>query len=247
MTLSELRARSHVPYSGRASCALTESESGDLFPGVRVESISFPLTISAARGALFHCLSEGHNPRKIYVEEDRTEQAETWHKEFGLQLLSLDDLPSSHDNPERPEDPPVSCHNSIIPEVASVVDLLADLHERAVVPHSAFPVSVLLQSDRGWFGGVNLECGDWSRGLCGERVAVAKALASGAKHLHSLHIYARDGEFSSPCGACRQVLAEQMYGGRVCLYHSDKSRSDFYVRDLLPYGFHASSLKKEKE
>lgn len=247
MTLSELRNRSHVPYSGRSSCALAESESGNLFPGVRMESISFPLTIPAARGALFHCLSEGHTPRKIYVEKDQTGQAESWHREFGLQILSLNDLPTSPAGPKRSEAPSISCSDSIIPEVISVVDLLAELHGRAVVPHSDFPVSVLLKSDRGWFSGVNLEFEDWSMGLCGERVAVAKALASGAKRLHSLHIYARDGEFSSPCGACRQVLAEQMYGGRVCLYHSDRSRSDFYVRDLLPYGFHASSLKKDKE
>ncbi len=68
MMLKNLAAHNYIPYSGQASTAVVQSREGAYFPGVRVENISFPLTISAIQNALFCCLSEGHQPKVIYTE-----------------------------------------------------------------------------------------------------------------------------------------------------------------------------------
>lgn len=232
MQPGELRERSYVPYSDRPAHALAEDANGTRYPGVRVENLSFPLTISAAQAALFHCLSEGAEPRLLYLERPGGAEAGYWKEEFGLELQPLEaagDLGKLH----RP----------FLEHTADIPGLLEDLLDRARVPNSDFPVAAVLETGMGPVGGVNIECGDWSRGLCAERVALAKAIAAGANAFRRLHIHTRDGEFSSPCGACRQVLAEHLPGGTVCLHHADRSRSDFFAGDLLPYGFHSSALR----
>lgn len=236
MTRNELCSRAYAPYSGEPRCAVVESERGTRFAGVRVENLSFPLTIGAARSALFACLSEGHRPRRLYADADEGEArwlSESW---------ELDLHPLEKAFPEEGISPPPAFFNPLRADPGPAFPLLRDLLEKAHVPHSDFPVAAVLNTDRGRVTGVNIEFDEWSMGLCAERVAIAKALAAGAGKYDVLHIHSRDGEFSSPCGACRQVLAEHMPGGRVCLHHGDGTRSDFFIRDLLPYGFHTPSL-----
>lgn len=236
MTRTELCSRAYVPYSGEPGCAVVESERGTLFAGVRVENLSFPLTIGAARSALFACLGEGHRPHRLYADAKEREArwlCENWE-------LDLHPLEKAFPDGDAEQEP--AFFNPLRADPEPVFPLLRNLLEKARVPHSDFPVAAVLNTDRGRVTGVNIECDEWSLGLCAERVAVAKALAAGTGGYDVLHIHSRDGEFSSPCGACRQVLAEHMPGGRVCLHHSDGTRSDFFVRDLLPYGFHTPSL-----
>lgn len=236
MTRSELCSRAYVPYSAEPSCAVVESEGGDRFAGVRVENLSFPLTIGAGRAALFACLSEGYRPRRLYVAGEDAE-AHRLGEQWKLDLQSLEQAFPGEDANRQ-----ANYFNLLRADPEPVFPLLSSLLEKAQVPHSDFPVAAVLSTDRGRVTGVNIECDDWSRGLCAERVAIAKALAAGAGAFDILHIHSRDGEFSSPCGACRQVLAEHMPAGKVCLHHGDGTRSDFFVRDLLPYGFHTPSL-----
>jgi homotetrameric cytidine deaminase len=115
----------------------------------------------------------------------------------------------------------------------------------AKVEESNFPVAALLETEKGFFSGVNIECSSWSMGLCAERIAIAKALSFGCQQLKTLHIHTRDGEFSSPCGACRQVLIEHMPKRQIHLYHADHSKSIHFCNDLLPHSFQSSSLKKQ--
>ncbi|MDZ7771834.1 MAG: cytidine deaminase [Balneolaceae bacterium] len=199
---------------------------------MRVENLSFPLTISAPQAALFHCLSEGAEPRRLYLERPEGAEAGYWREEYGLELRSLEEAGEAG-----------KAHLPLLEERDDIPALLADLLGQARTAHSGFPVSAVLETDLGLVSGVNIECSDWSRGLCAERVALAKAVAAGANAFRRLHIHTGEGEFSSPCGACRQVLAEHMPGATLCLHHADRSRSDFFACDLLPYGFHSSALR----
>lgn len=223
---------SYAPYSEHNEYCLVKGESGLFYPGVLVENISFPLTISAVHGAICSCLANGDRPVAIYQDGPESELMEYWKSEF--QLQRLDSLP---DSPE--------IFDPLMPPETDVLPALQKLTEHCVIPHSGFPVTALLETGKGIIPGVNIEVSAWSLGLCAERTAIFRAVTAGLdQQLGKLHIYAPKGEFSSPCGACRQVLAEFMPREQIVLHHSNLTTSTHFVKDMLPYGFTGSSLRK---
>lgn len=234
MNITKLTDRSYAPYSGdKAACIVSDRE-GILYPGVRIENVSYPLTITAVQSALFNCISEGGDPRKIYLSEEQREKAEYWLKEYNLEAFDSSRLKDAGLQP------------SLLPRQIQILDRLKELHARSQIRHSNFPVSALIETGTGFFSGVNIESRDWDRGLCAERVALSKAISYGSTSFIGLHLHAREGDYSSPCGACRQVLLEHLPGQPVYLYHRDGSQSEFFISDLLPYSFRSSSLQKNR-
>ncbi|HEX6981961.1 MAG TPA: cytidine deaminase [Balneolaceae bacterium] len=232
MKIPKLLSHSYTPYSGKQELAVVKSKDGKYFPGVRIENASFPLTITAAQNALFCCLSEGHQPEELAATNIEDPQLPFWEEELGIEIseLKINDLPDFDFADLRLE-------KSIEPKTT-----LSDLLGKAIVNESNFPVAALVETENGYFSGVNIECTSWNMGLCAERVALAKALTYNSTKLKKLYIHTSKGEFSSPCGACRQVIIEHMSGRQVHLHHADHSESVHFADDLLPYGFHSSSL-----
>ncbi len=232
MNISDLSTNTHVPYSEQPSFAVVESKEGRFYPGCRVENISYPLSISAAQSGLFCCISEGDIPHTVWTSHTDDTMIPFWENEFGIAVEELD-----HNDTAEFEFPDLQLNADI-----NVEETLAVLLDDAQVEHSNFPVSALVETENGFFSGVNIECSSWNMGLCAERVAIAKALAFGAEQLNTLHIHTRDGEFSSPCGACRQVIIEHLPDRKVHLHHADHSKSIHFSNDLLPHSFRSSSL-----
>ncbi len=225
---------SYSPYSGSDEYCLVEGRSGIFYPGTRIENISFPLTISAVQGSMISCLANGDSPLSIYQEDPASELLTFWEQEF--------DIHRTHSLPESPK-----LYDPLLPPDINITDTLRELSEKSVIPNSSFPVAALLETEQGFIPGVNVEVSAWSLGLCAERTAISRAVSAGiTDRMMALHIYAPQGEFSSPCGACRQVLAEFLPRQRVVLHHGNQTQSKHYVSDLLPYGFTGSSLKKKK-
>lgn len=78
---------------------------------------------------------------------------------------------------------------------------------RAYAPYSHFPVgAAVLASDGSIYAGANVENVSFGLTQCAERVAIQSAVAAGRRRLRTLAVAGRDG--ISPCGACRQVMAE---------------------------------------
>jgi len=234
MKFSELQQHTYVPYSGSAEIAVVQSKSGAWFPGVRIENISFPLTISAIQNALFCCLSEGETPEIMYVDAQPEHNSihNYWKEQYQLALNHIDKLTDAN----------------FAPIIKSVEDIPLTLHKllgSALAEYSDFPVSALLQTGSGFISGVNIETADWSRGLCAERIAIAKAISYGLTDFKALYICTRDGEYSSPCGACRQVIIEHLSHHPVHLYHADGTTARHFSSDLLPYNFQSSSLQNK--
>lgn len=232
MDIKELTEHNYVPYSKESSIAVVRSQSGQWFPGVRIENISYPLSISATQNALFCCLSEGHQPEELFTEEMESSMISSWEKEFNLsaQPLDIDQLQD------------VTFGNPILSPDINKKEILKKLLDKAIVDESDFPVSALIETDQGYFSGVNIECSSWNMGLCAERIAISKALTFGAQKLNSLAIHTRKGEFSSPCGACRQVIIEHLPTKQIHLHHADNSESVHFSKDLLPHSFQSTSL-----
>lgn len=206
-------------------------KSGVCYPGVRVENVSYPLTIPAIQAAICSCLGNKDQPVSIIESQDSKKYSQFWIQKFNLQ--KLDEIPES-----------VSLFDPVIEKVDDIKKHLKDLCDFSVSDKSNFPVTALLKTSNGYIPGVNIEFEEWNLGLCAERVALARAIASGYSEFLGMHIYAPKSEFISPCGACRQVLFELMPGQMVELHHDDQSLSRHLVAHLLPHGFTTSSLKK---
>lgn len=231
MDTEQLNDTSYVPYSGNSSTAIVKSVSGSYYPGTRIENAAFPLTINAAQNALFACLSEKDRPKAIYVEDTKANDLEFWRNEYNVWVYPIEEL-----NEEPLKEIIFDLNES---EIATT---LKNLLDQAVTVNSNFPVSALLKTNKGYISGVNVECSEWSLGLCAERVAIAKAISYGIRDFQSIYIHTRAGEYSSPCGACRQVIYEHLPHNPVHLFHADGTHSMHYSSDLLPHSFRSSSL-----
>lgn len=82
-----------------------------------------------------------------------------------------------------------------------------DAQQRAFCPYSNFPVGAALRTASGRiFQGVNVENASYGLTICAERVAASAAVAAGEREFAHIAVVSRTGV--SPCGACRQFLAE---------------------------------------
>lgn len=227
----DISLRSYSPYSEKTEHCLILGDSGKIYPGVRVENISFPLTIPAVQAGVCSCLGNNDTPVGIIETNFQDSMSDFWIQTFHLNKMN-----------EIPEDSTI--FDPLIDEVVDIFDCLKELCKTSVSDQSEFPVAALLKTENGFIPGVNIEFEEWNLGLCAERVALSRAIASGYKEFQGMHIYAPKSDYISPCGACRQVLFEFMPDQEVELHHDDESTSRHFVYHLLPNGFTTNSLKK---
>jgi homotetrameric cytidine deaminase len=232
MTFKTLLSRAYAPYSKKPDVCIVKGDKGGYYIGVRIENISFPLTIPAVQAACSICLSEGETPTLLYLSNIDSEQLEFWSKEFSCEVRTEIDFDE----------------NQITSLLKTKLDdensQLQSLLKKSVTPNSDFPVSALLYVEDGYFEGVNIEVSAWSMGICAERVALAKAIAAGYKSFLDIAIHTEKGEISSPCGTCRQVLHEHIPLQKAKLHHSDGTYSEHFITDLLPFSFTSKDLRK---
>jgi cytidine deaminase len=101
-------------------------------------------------------------------------------------------------------------------------------------PYSGFAVGAALEAEDGQiFTGCNVENASYGLSLCAERAAVAAAVATGVRRYVRLVVVAETDPPVSPCGACRQVLAE--FGTDLQVESiGTGSRCSWRLADLLP-------------
>ena len=93
------------------------------------------------------------------------------------------------------------------PQLDKLIEAACAVRQHAHAPTSGFLVgAALLTGDGSVFVGCNVENQSLGLTQCAERSAVTAAVAAGQRKLKQL-VVASDGGVS-PCGACRQVLAE---------------------------------------
>ena len=120
-----------------------------------------------------------------------------------------------------------------------LIELAVEVSKQAYVPYSHFPVgAVLLTKNGDIYTGVNIENASFGLTNCGERTAIFKAVSEGARDFKELIVYGQTEKPISPCGACRQVMAEFFEPDLpVTLVSQNKSTVVMTVKDLLPYSF----------
>ncbi len=109
------------------------------------------------------------------------------------------------------------------------------VRENAYAPYSRFTVGAALLTDDGRiFTGCNVENISFGLTVCAERGAVFAAVSAGARRFRALAVVSDSREPVSPCGACRQVLAE--FGDELPIRTANLSGQQFEacLSALLP-------------
>jgi cytidine deaminase len=107
------------------------------------------------------------------------------------------------------------------------------VREMAYAPYSNFHVgAALLSGDGRIFPGCNVENISYGLTNCAERVAMGAAIAAGARSFEKVVVVADTAQPISPCGACRQVLAE--FGVKTVILANRTERVEFSLEELLP-------------
>ena len=120
-----------------------------------------------------------------------------------------------------------------------LINLAIETSKKAYVPYSHFPIGAVLVAKNGQiFTGVNIENASFGLTNCGERTAIFKAVSEGVTDFKELIVYGETKHPISPCGACRQVMAEFFSKDlKVTLVAKDRSTVVMTVKELLPYSF----------
>jgi cytidine deaminase len=122
----------------------------------------------------------------------------------------------------------------------SLVKAAARARRNAAARYSGFKVGAALLTKGGEiFTGVNVESASYGLTCCAERVALFNALAGGRRNFVAIAVVARIPGGPTPCGACRQLLAEYAPGATVLTADSRalKVVREFSVKALLPAAF----------
>ena len=127
-------------------------------------------------------------------------------------------------------------------EIDCLVEAATSVRARARAPYSGFAVGAAVLSADGCFHiGCNVENASYGLSVCAERHAVAAAVAAGTSVLSAIAVVTDSSPPASPCGACRQVLAE--FGDfPVILANLAGDRIVTSVGDLLPNAFTPEAL-----
>jgi cytidine deaminase len=111
---------------------------------------------------------------------------------------------------------------------------------RAYAPYSKFYVGAAVLLDDGRiFEGCNVENVSYGLTNCAERTAIFSAVAASDRKpvIRAVAATNRDAVECSPCGACRQVIAEFSTDDTVILYRYAGGVRRITMRELLPDGF----------
>ena len=132
-------------------------------------------------------------------------------------------------------------------ERQSLIDLANEARRRAYVPYSKYRVGAALRTKSGRiFTGVNVENAVYPHTMCAERVAIFKAVSEGETEFEVIAVATDNG--GTPCGGCRQVMAEFGLDILVLIADGDgKLKHEMTVSQLLPEAFTPLDLKNAGE
>ncbi len=132
---------------------------------------------------------------------------------------------------------------TITPEdVTFLVNLAMEARRRAYAPYSKYQVGAALRTKNGRiFTGANVENAAYPMTMCAERVAIFSAISQSELEFEVIAVVTANG--GSPCGGCRQVMAE--FGLETVVLIADADgivKIQTTVNDLLPDAFTPAHL-----
>lgn len=119
-----------------------------------------------------------------------------------------------------------------------LISLAKKASYNAYVPYSHFSVGAALQcADGSVFTGCNVENAALGSTICAERTACVKAVSEGKREFVRIAIYADSQNWPTPCGACRQFLAEFAPDIEILCSKAGDRYVSYKLSELLPHIF----------
>lgn len=132
------------------------------------------------------------------------------------------------------------------PALEALVEAARHARARAYAPYSRYRVGAALRAvDGRIFTGVNVENSAYPTCLCAEHNALGTAVSAGAQKFVAVAVVTeldKGGEPGSPCGNCRQALAEFGLNLVVVLAGPEGPAKTVSLAELLPRAFTPAQL-----
>jgi len=127
----------------------------------------------------------------------------------------------------------------VTPElIERLIDAARRARENAYAPYSEYRVGAAIATEDGSiFSGCNVENASFGATICAERGAIARMVASGGSSPIACVIVTSGSNPASPCGICRQVLAEFAKDMPIVLVGDGDVRDSTTLAELLPRRF----------
>jgi cytidine deaminase len=116
---------------------------------------------------------------------------------------------------------------------------------KCYAPYSKFPVGAALRTADGRvYAGANIEVASYPEGWCAETTMLGHYIMAGGGEIAEIAVVAERMDRITPCGGCRQRLAEFSKPGTL-LYLCDATgvAQTVTMGEMLPYGFAGDMLK----
>ncbi|WP_425045628.1 cytidine deaminase [Primorskyibacter sp. S87] len=126
----------------------------------------------------------------------------------------------------------------------SLKNVALEVRENAHAPYSRFKVGAAVRAASGTvYAGCNVENIASPEGTCAEAGAIAAMVAAGETRLTEVYVVAAGPQPVTPCGGCRQKLAEFGAGDvRVTMATTDGAETAMTINELLPGAFGAGHM-----
>jgi cytidine deaminase len=121
--------------------------------------------------------------------------------------------------------------------MSDLIEAAREIQEHAHVPYSEYRVGAALETAEGEvFVGCNLENANYSNSLHAEEVAIAEAVKNDHHEFTRIAVSSDRRDGVTPCGMCRQTLAEFCDDDLVvlCDEGEDEAPSEYELGELLP-------------
>lgn len=118
-----------------------------------------------------------------------------------------------------------------------LIQIAIDARNKSYSPYSHYPVGAALRTKSGkTYIGANIENSSFPVTVCAERTAIFQAVLDGERDFEAIAVATENG--GSPCGACRQVMAEFSLDMLVIIVDAQgKIIDERTVIELLPLAF----------
>ena len=123
--------------------------------------------------------------------------------------------------------------------VKKMLKLARKARENAYAPYSKFKVGACIVTKNGnFYIGANAENSASPEGTCAETNAIGAMVSAGDREIESIVLIGPEHKFITPCGGCRQRLAEFSFRDvSVYLFDDDDNMREMTVGELLPESF----------
>ncbi len=126
----------------------------------------------------------------------------------------------------------------------NLIEKAKEAQLKSISPYSNFRVGAAIETDEGKiYLGANIENASYSLTICAERTAIFNALLSGERKFKRLALISDSENIISPCGACRQVLAEFCNQDFEIIMTNQKGETKIAtLGEILPFSFSKKDL-----